>query len=181
MSRLIRQVRVEGDVVFITLTKGYEAMIDACDRHLVEGRNWHSKETFRADGSLRSVYAISGKPNLLMHRVLMGDDQPDHVDHIDGNGLNNRRHGESGNLRLATVAQNAQNQSAPCSNKSGKKGVIWNKACQKWQAQIRKDGHLKYLGVFVDKISASAAYDAAAAGLFGDFARPNSSMETPHV
>lgn len=35
-----RPIRIEGDVAYVTLTRGYEAIIDAENVPLVEGYNW---------------------------------------------------------------------------------------------------------------------------------------------
>ena len=50
-----RQIIVKGDVAIIPLTRGYEAIIDAVDVHLVEGRNWSSQP------HRNTVYARRGK------------------------------------------------------------------------------------------------------------------------
>lgn len=74
------------------------------------------------------------------------------VDHIDGNGLNNR----SDNLRLVTNQENTKNRKLNSNNLSGYSGVYWNKACQKWRACIKADGKLKHLGLF-DKLEDAVA------------------------
>jgi hypothetical protein len=57
---------------------------------------------------------------------------PSNVDHIDGNGSNNRIE----NLRLATVSENMYNTKINTKNTSGFKGVHFNKQKQKWQAKL---------------------------------------------
>jgi hypothetical protein len=97
-----------------------------------------------------------------------GEDPGDlEVDHIDGNGSNNRL----SNLRLATHAQNLQNTEKPCSNKSGFKGVAWHRKAQKWRAYIQANGKRHYLGYFETPEEGSVAYLAAAKKLHGSFAR----------
>ena len=58
------------------------------------------------------------------------------VDHID----NNRQNNNLINLRFATHSQNSQNQPMSKRNKSGTKGVCWNKKTNKWTAQKTIDG-----------------------------------------
>lgn len=89
------------------------------------------------------------------------------IDHIDGDKTNNA----IGNLRLATSAQNNQNSSRRKTSISGLKGVSWNKARQKWVAQISHNKQAKQLGYFEDKNEAYKAYCRAARDLHGDFAR----------
>ena len=91
------------------------------------------------------------------------------VDHIDGNGLNNRK----SNLRICTKAQNVHN-SRPRTNTSSKyKGVFWNKANKKWSATIHKGDKWTYIGGFDDEKEAARAYDRKAAEFFGEFAYLN--------
>lgn len=67
---------------------------------------------------------------------------PSEIDHIDGNGLNNKIE----NLRKAIRSQNSCNKKISKLNTSGYKGVYWNKFSNKWMAYGQKDGKLKYLG-----------------------------------
>lgn len=166
-----REIRIEGDVAYVPLTKGYEAIIDAADVHLVAGRNWQARESRRADGSLHTVYAQAARPGKggtdKMHRVLLGA-ACEEVDHEDGNGLNNRR---SSNLRPASTSQNRWNAKTPRDNTSGVKGVTWHKLRQKWMAQIQAHGVSRYLGLFTSLDAARAAVSVARAELHGDFGR----------
>ncbi|MHC4207804.1 MAG: HNH endonuclease, partial [Planctomycetota bacterium] len=90
------------------------------------------------------------------------------VDHINGNGLDNRR----ANLRLATVAQNAWN-SKKRNPRSGYKGVWFAADKGLWRAAIVCHGRRIHIGYFTDKIAAARAYDAAARKYYKEFARPN--------
>ena len=58
------------------------------------------------------------------------------VDHIDGNGLNNKRI----NLREVSDGENKKNKPMYSNNTSGTVGVNWHKAAQKWQVSIRVNG-----------------------------------------
>ena len=89
------------------------------------------------------------------------------IDHRDGDGLNNR----IANLRLATMSQNLANTGSRKSNKSGFKGVSWDKRKGKWKAEITKDGKSSFLGYFDLPAEGHAAYIAAAKRLHGEFAR----------
>lgn len=109
--------------------------------------------------------------NLSAHRLawfyVYGIWPKDQIDHIDGDGTNNR----ISNLREASRFQNAQNRRMHKSNKWGMKGITWKKARGKWQAQIEANGKAKYLGTFATKEEAALAYATAAAALHGQFAR----------
>lgn len=156
----------------IPLTKGYVTVVDDEDAVLVAG-SWCAKPVGR------SVYACRSHKRgqvSLLHRVILGltAQDPD-VDHIDGDGLNNRR----SNLRLASKAQNHRNTRKPLRANGGApssrfKGVSWDAARSKWRAQIQiGGGNNKFLGRFDAEADAAKAYDAMAHAVFGEYARPN--------
>lgn len=74
------------------------------------------------------------------------------------------------NLREATKAQNEQSKGPTTANTSGHKGVYWNKCANKWQAYIKQDGQVQYLGIYTSFDEAVAARLAKEKQLFGDFA-----------
>lgn len=165
MPRTIREIRIEGNVAFIPLTKGYTAVIDVEDVPLIAGSNWSA----RVPSNRNTVYAARRNPRAVgghivsLHRFLMGSPAGFEVDHIDGDGLNNRR----SNLRCATRSQNQHNRRP---NKgSGPKGVAWHKRDQKWQARIMLNGKHHWLGNFSTAEEASLAYAEASQRLHGDF------------
>lgn len=96
------------------------------------------------------------------------------TDHVDGDGLNNRR----SNLRAATSSQNNANRGAQINNTSGYKGVSWDYQKQKWRAKIQSRGETLHLGCFCSRDVAARAYNYAARRLFGEFAYQN---EVPNV
>jgi len=166
-----RPIRIEGDVAYVTLTRGYEAIIDAENVPLVEGYNWQHIGPNRQTNYARRNGLVSRGENtrsgLYMHRVILDAPAGLEVDHIDGNGLNNRR----GNLRLATPSQNSCNKGVTKSNTSGYKGVFWEKGRGKWRALIRLNYKLKHLGFFDTPEKAYKAYCEASDKLHGEFGR----------
>lgn len=92
------------------------------------------------------------------------------VDHINHNGLDNRK----ANLRLATAAQNARNRQKCKSKKTSKyKGVCWHKRDKKWTGRILVNSKSIALGYFEDEKEAARAYDRAARKYYGEYAEPN--------
>jgi hypothetical protein len=81
------------------------------------------------------------------------------IDHIDGDGLNNR----VGNLRDATRSENQRNQRPGKRNKSGILGVSWHSPTKSWQSSMWVGGKRKFLGRFKRLKHAAAARIAAAA------------------
>jgi hypothetical protein len=89
------------------------------------------------------------------------------IDHRDLDGLNNKWL----NIREATYSQNMANQSTPCCNSTGYKGVSFNKDMGRYTACIGYNGEQTHLGTFDTAELAAAAYEKAARELFGEFAR----------
>lgn len=122
----------------------------------------------RKDGY--ALMTVCGR-HVLVHRVawfyMTGEWPPDKVDHKDTNRSNNRWK----NLRSANGNQNKANGFKYKSNTSGLKGVSWHSQCEKWNARIGINGHVKSLGVFDCRAAAGFAYQIAADKHFGEFAR----------
>ncbi len=117
-------------------------------------------------------YAIHSHTKLLMHRFILEAAKGQSVDHVNGNGLDNRRQ----NLRFADTRQNAQNMRPKRGHSSRFKGVMWEKDRSRWVARIQADGRYRNLGRFDDEHQAARAYDAAALEHFGEFALTNAQM-----
>jgi hypothetical protein len=105
-----------------------------------------------------------------MHRFLTGALPGQVVDHINGDGLDNRRC----NLRVCTHKQNVRNARPYKGKKTSKfRGVYFSAPTQKFKAQIMCSGVKINLGSFESEKSAAEAYDEAASKLFGEYARLN--------
>lgn len=163
----VRAIRIEGEVAFVPLTRGYEAIIDAADVPLIQGRNWMALRRGRNIYAGRSVWANGTNECELMHRTIYGARPDAFVDHQDGDGLNNRRK----NLRSATRSQNAMNAEGHIDSTSGVKGVHWSKRHGRWKSEICANGKRKHIGLFDTVEDAAAAYAQAASDLHGEFAR----------
>lgn len=89
------------------------------------------------------------------------------IDHINGNGLDNRIE----NLRAATRAENNRNSRVKSNNTTGYKGVCFDRREGRFVASIARDGKQFNLGYFETPEDAHAAYCIAAERLHGKFAR----------
>lgn len=161
--------------VIIPLNKGLFATIDDIDSDLTEFK-WVSSTVGKSKipYAMRLIGKRSGvRHGIIMHRVILGRmigktlTSSEHVDHINGDGLDNRR----GNLRIATPAQNMMNAKRRTDNTSGYKGVSLQKNTGKWSAQVWVNGKKRRLGYFNTPELAYEAYCKAAKEYYGEFAR----------
>lgn len=89
------------------------------------------------------------------------------IDHINGDGLDNRL----ANLRLATNSQNMANRRRNRNSTSPYKGVRYVKKWKCWVARIQKDNNRVEFGGHTTPEEARDAYISAARERFGEFAR----------
>lgn len=166
----LREPVYRGDgTVLVPLTKGTFAIIDAEDAPSILRHRWALNGSGRGAWRSRQKGEPASPRHILMHREIMGLASSDEgeVDHINGNGLDNRR----ANLRPASRSQNAANRGMDPRNESGFRGVTWHRG--KWRACITAQGRAIHLGYFTDTTAAAMAYDAAARLHFGPYARLN--------
>ncbi len=97
------------------------------------------------------------------------------IDHIDKNPSNNAIN----NLREANQENNGLNRYKNKNNTSGYKGVSYDKARDKFSAEITVRGVRYRLGRFNSAIEASEAYNAKARELSGEFYYENTFYSRP--
>jgi len=114
------------------------------------------------------MYAICNDRGkfVYMHRMIMRPRKSYVVDHIDGNGLNNRRC----NLRVCTRAQNQAN-ARPRGGASQFIGVYRHR--DRWLARATRRGKCYHVGIFKDEVEAAKARDRKAYELHGEYAYLN--------
>ena len=147
---------------YIPLTRGKHAIVDAADYAALAKYRWYAQ----GDPRTGRFYACRGQRGnrMSMHRQIMKPPKGMVVDHINGNGLDNRRC----NLRVCTQLENSQNSRRRRRGKSRYRGVFPRGA--KWEAKVQHDGEDHYLGLFRSEIEAARARDAKAIELAGEFA-----------
>lgn len=148
---------------FILLTRGKIAIVDDADYDLLSTYHWQAKPGRNTWYAYGRVYG-PGNPLgtvIIMHRMVINAVGPKQiVDHINRNGLDNRRN----NLRLATCSQNVNNSPAHWDAFSQIKGVSFDgtsKRRKRWTACIMRQSKRKRLGYYDTKQEAGAAYDRA--------------------
>ena len=147
----------------IPLTQGKYAMVDPERYEELAKHKWFTK---RCDSRFYAVRWGKDK-SVKMHHVIIGTEEGKVIDHINGNGLDNRE----ANVRFATQQQNSWNQRKQRGNCSSKyKGVCRSKKRKEWRARITFKGRVIHLGRFDTEEQAARAYDGKARELFGEFA-----------
>lgn len=150
----------------IPLTQGRVAIVDDVDFDwLSDTGPWSAQR-----GVAGVWYAIQGRGSAL-HRTILGAPRGVRVDHVNGDGLDNRR----ANLRLAGNTGNARNRAKSTTRPTSSrfKGVTWEARRLRWMAYITVNNRFVWLGRFTDEVEAARAYDSAAQERFGEFARLN--------
>ncbi len=117
------------------------------------------------DGIIEKKYvngALNNK-HIRLHSFILGKAEKGFViDHINGDGLDNRRE----NLRFITYAQNSQNKKK---SKNKYYGIVYREDINKWQVSANK----KYLGCYNNELDAAKAYDCHVLKLYGESAKTN--------
>jgi hypothetical protein len=156
-------------IAYIELTRGLFSLVDKEDADWLSQWNWHARPRHQTFYAWRHHRAENGNTfQMGMHRAILNIPVGVWPDHINGNGLDNRR---SANLRVVTHQQNAMNLALYKSNSLGVKGVHKIKDANRYRATVYANKVRYDLGLFKTIEEASAAYQAAAKIHFGEFAR----------
>ena len=141
----------------IPLTKGKFALVDDKDYEWLNRWKWQSSIKSKVSYAQRHIYDKDNKryTTIQMHRLI--NDTPDGLitDHINFNGLDNRRK----NLRSVTHRQNISHQNRVTSSKYT--GVSWSKSAKAWRANIMHNLKLRVIGYYDEEIEAHKAYQEA--------------------
>jgi hypothetical protein len=156
---------------YIPLTRGLFAIVDA------EDYEWLSQYKWCAQFSeyTRTYYAVRKcrGHTVFMHRMIMNPPGGKVVDHMNGNGLDNRRC----NLRICSPKENSCNKPKRRNTKSRFIGVYRRR--NKYQVILKHNGKAYGGGMFDDEVEAAKARDRLAIQLHGKYARLNFPPENP--
>lgn len=145
----------------IPLTKGKFATVDAEDYENLSQHKWHWADNGGGGYAVRCAM----RKSMRMHRVITNCPRDMVVDHINGDGLDNRK----GNLRVCTNTQNIQSRLTFKNNSSGQKGVCYRKDSRKWRARLGVRGKYITLGNFETFEEAKRCYITRAKEEYGEF------------
>lgn len=147
--------------------KGEAFFFDLEDYDKIKNYCWF----LNSDGYVMSNKSASeGYGHIFLHRLIVPIKKGERIDHKNGNPLDNQK----SNLRIVNASQNAMNYKIPSNNTSGVRGVIFDKACNKWRAEIKINGKSIYLGRYIQLEAAIAARKEAEEKYFGEYSYDNS-------
>lgn len=159
------EYEIRGDVTVIFLQerdgKRLETLVDTDDlpKLLKYPVRWHAGY----ERTSSTFYVQTRTPEhrnqkTYLHRFITDAPHGMDVDHIEHDGLDNRK----AMLRICTPAENLLNRSGPQRNsKSGIRGVSWHLSNKKWRAQITIRRKKYVIGDFTDIEAARVAYEQA--------------------
>ena len=142
----------------IVCRDGEIALIDPCDRDAVRAHNWTFSNRYVCT-------SIHGK-TVRLHRFIVQPGPGMHVDHINGDSLDNRR----ANLRVCTRSQNLQNRRLNADSRTGIKGV-GVLSTGRYRVRVQANGKRLHIGVFDTLEEAALARSTVAMEMHKEFYR----------
>ncbi len=153
----------------IVLKSGDTVIVDDEDYSLVSGFSWHLRKGRQTNYAQSKIRKGDRYVAVAMHRLIMNALPKTEIDHINRNGLDNRKE----NLRFCTKRQNQGNRESPRVKKTSPyKGVSFEGNVfrnKPWRASIYIRGKAKNLGLFATQEEAAEAYAVAARQEYGEF------------
>jgi hypothetical protein len=152
----------------IPLTNNKTAIVDDQDYSELSNYKWHCYQDplSKIWYAKRTTPRMNGKQKTIrMHQQIMGRPLIDHINH---NGLDNRRC----NLRICTTSQNMKNNQRKILNSSGFRGVYLDKnvkTSHKWRTIIRINNKNISLGYYDTPEKASEIFNIKSKEIYGEF------------
>lgn len=139
--------------MLIPLTRGLSALVDAIDFDRLARFKWYAHASDKGFYAARRVRDIEGKRGIVwMHREVLMPDRDLEADHMNGDGLDNRR----SNLRAVSRSMNARNSTLAMG-----KGACPCPQTGRVFARASLEGQRIFLGRYNFKSEAQAAVEEA--------------------
>jgi hypothetical protein len=170
-----------GPFCKIPLTHDRFAKVDPEDYLWLAQFRWCCKLGRDTCYAVRHIQVRGRTKRIHMHRQIMDTPKGLVCDHINHDGLDNRRR----NCRNCTREQNNANRRKRATGHGSRApssqylGVSYCRKRQKWVAYIKRHGRSKFLGQYDEPEPAARAHDAAAWALWGEYACLNFPEEWP--
>jgi hypothetical protein len=156
---------------------GFFAIVDDDDFDRLSSHRWSLSGSYKKSGiryAATRVRVNGRSTSVSMHRMVMSCGGPYVVDHINRDGLDNRKL----NLRICTQGQNLANQIGHASRRRSRYKGVAKRKNGAWEANIVREGKQRYLGRFGSGEAAARAYDTEAVKTWGGFARTNFGVQS---
>ena len=152
----------------LLIDEKYRWLLSKYQWFIMDCKNRNKKYVFKGLGPKKNPQMVG------LHRVIMALEKNDpifllrkweYVDHINGNGLDNR----ISNLRMASNSLNQINKKIQSNNTSGYKGVTYSKQSRKYYVRFtvgKKDR--RYGGSFKSKHDAARKYNEMVKKIWGN-------------
>lgn len=146
------------------------AVIDEEDADLVRHHRWCPKTGRNTIYAHTAITRDGVRTSITLHRFLIDAKPGEIVDHINHDGLDNRR----SNIRVCTLDQNGANRrGAAKSNQCGYIGVYFHTRFNRYCASVSRKGKTIHVGYFDNALDAAHARDRVALEFYGEFATLN--------
>lgn len=153
---------MSDEYIELELTQGKVALVSFEDYNEVAKFNW----TFDGRYVSRKEPMLNGKlgKKVYLHRYIMKPEDNLVVDHINGDKLDCRRM----NMRVCTSSSNSLNVCLSKKNRSGYRGVGWDRWSHIWYAEFNHQGIRYRKKGFNTPREASAWYEEVRKKVLGD-------------
>lgn len=146
---------------------GYFSRQANCNRWNVRYAGKVAMDTKKSDGYKHgTLHGAQISAHRVAWAIHYGAWPVEFIDHKNGVKADNRIE----NLREASHTENNHNARAMTTNRSGVKGVNWDKVNKKWKVAVMANGKRHHIGRFLSLDDAAAARRSAAEVLHGEFA-----------
>ena len=156
---------IEGNTVRMFDNNKHEFLIDLDDLDIVTNYLW---KVSNRGYVLSYTPSVNGKRSYIsLHRLVMKcSDSNVYIDHINHNTSDNRKC----NLRTVTPTQNQHNVRPSSRNKSGIRGVRFNKSINKWEVGFSINGKHSIVGYYKNIADAIACRKQYEEKYYGEYA-----------